>query len=269
MNIIVFIKQVPSTQDVKIDPKTGSMMRWAASTKMNPFDLVALEAALRLKDTSSAKVSVLTMGPDQAKSVLIEALAMGADEAFLISDRAFAGADVLATSHTLAYALESLHQPYDLVLCGQQTTDGDTAQVGPSIAALLKLPHVSFVKAMTNQATTVTVDSVTNDDHIRAQVKKPSLLTIDKDYAQPRYPSYWRLKENKDKFIKIITVVDLTDPDTLNHIGQLGSPTSVKQIFAPIHNVKTQKISGKPSEIAHQLVNYLKEEHLIERISHE
>lgn len=269
MNIIVFIKQVPSTQDVKIDPKTGSMMRWAASTKMNPFDLVALEAALRLKDSTSAKVIVLSMGPDQAKSVLIEALAMGADEAYLISDRAFAGADVLATSHTLAYALESLQQPFDLVLCGQQTTDGDTAQVGPSIAALLKLPHVSFVRSMTNQATTVTVESVNNDDHILAQVKKPCLLTIDKDYAQARYPSYWRLKENKDKLIKVITVADLKDPDTRNHIGQMGSPTSVKQIFAPTHTVQTRQISGKPDEVADQLMEYLKEEHLIERITHE
>lgn len=269
MNIIVFIKQVPSTQDVKIDPKTGSMMRWAASTKMNPFDLVALEAALRLKDSTLAKVTVLTMGPDQAKSVLVEALAMGADEAYLISDRAFAGADVLATSHTLAYALESLQQPYDLILCGQQTTDGDTAQVGPSIAALLKLPHVSFVRSLTNQMTTVTVESINNDDHILAQVKKPCLLTIDKDFAQARYPSYWRLKENKDKLIKIITVSDLKDPDTRNHIGQMGSPTSVKQIFAPTHTVETKRISGNPNEIVHQLIDYLKEEHLIERISHE
>lgn len=269
MNIVVFIKQVPSTQDVKIDPKTGSMMRWAASTKMNPFDLIALEAALRLKDSEKAHITVLTMGPDQAKAVLVEALAMGADEAVLISDRAFAGADVLATSHTLAYALQSLNIELDLVLCGQQTTDGDTAQVGPSVAALLNLPHVSFVKALSNQATTILVESVTNDDHILAQVKKPCLLTIDKDFAQPRYPSYWRLQQTRLAPIKVITVKDMTDPDTLNHIGQIGSPTSVRSIFPPVHDVKTQTIAGKASEIASQLVHYLQEEHLIERISHE
>jgi len=269
MNIVVFIKQVPSTQDVKIDPKTGSMMRWAASTKMNPFDLVALEAALRLKDSEQAHVTVLTMGPDQAKAVLSEALAMGADEAALISDRAFAGADVLATSHTLAYALQSLKLDFDLVLCGQQTTDGDTAQVGPSVAALLNIPHVSFVKTLSNQATTVTVESVNNDDHFVAQVKKPCLLTLDKDYAQPRYPSYWRLQQTRLAPIKVITVQDLKDPDTLNHIGQAGSPTSVRSIFPPVRDVKTQTIAGKPSDIAHQLVHYLQEEHLIERISHE
>lgn len=269
MNIVVFIKQVPSTQDVKIDPKTGSMMRWAASTKMNPFDLVALEAALRLKDSEAAHITVITMGPDQAKAVLSEALAMGADEAILVSDRAFAGADVLATSHTLAYALESLHQSADLVLCGQQTTDGDTAQVGPSVAALLNLPHVSFVKALRDQGTTILVESVTNDDHILAQVKKPCLLTIDKDFAQPRYPSYWRLQQTKTQPIKVITLQDLKDPDTLNHIGQVGSPTSVRSIFPPVHDVKTRTFSGKAPLIANQLIEYLKEEHLIERISHE
>ena len=269
MNIIVFIKQVPSSQDVKIDPKTGSMMRWAASTKMNPFDLVSLEAALRLKDQEKAHITVISMGPQQAKAVLNEALAMGADEAVLISDRAFAGADVLATSHTLAYALESLNKPFDLILCGQQTTDGDTAQVGPSLAALLKLPHVSFVRSLNNQPTTITVESITNDDHIVAQIKKPCLLTIDKDYAQPRYPSYWRLLETKSADIRVITLADLKDPDTLNHIGQVGSPTSVRSIFPPIRDVKTKTLSGDPKTISEGLVAYLKEEHLIERISHE
>ena len=269
MNIVVCIKQVPATQDVKIDPKTGSLMRWAAATKMNPFDLVALEVALRIKDTQNVHITVITMGPPQAKAVLSEALAMGADEAVLISDRAFAGADVLATSHTLAYALKSLNTDFDLYLCGQQTTDGDTAQVGPSIAALLNLPHVSFVKNMTNELDTVTVTYVVNDDHIVAQIKKPCLLTIDKDFAQARYPSYWRLIETQEQLIKVVTVNDLKDPDTLNHIGQVGSPTSVLQIFPPQHNVTTKQLKGDVAGIVSDLMRYLKEEHLIERSNHE
>ncbi len=269
MKIIVFIKQVPATQDVKIDPKTGSLMRWAASTKMNPFDLIALETALQLKDTQAAHITVITMGPPQAKSVLIEALALGADEAVLISDKAFAGADVLATSHTLAYAVECLKTPFDLYLCGQQTTDGDTAQVGPSIAALLKLPHVSFVKQLNNERRTVTVQCTFNDDQILAQVKKPCLLTIDKDFAQARYPSYWRLKEMQALPIRTITLSDMKDPDTINHIGQAGSPTSVLHIFPPQHHVISKRLKGKTEDIVSELVNYLKEAHLIERISHE
>jgi electron transfer flavoprotein beta subunit len=269
MKIIVFIKQVPATQDVKIDPKTGSLMRWAASTKMNPFDLVALEAALRLKDSEGSHITVITMGPPQAKAVLIEALALGADDAVLISDKAFAGADVLATSHTLAYGVACLKTSFDLYLCGQQTTDGDTAQVGPSIAALLNLPHISFVKQLSNERRTITVQSVSNDDYILAQVKKPCLLTIDKDFAQARYPSYWRLKETQALPIRTLTFKDMEDPDTINHIGQLGSPTSVLHIFPPKHEVVSKRLDGKAQDIVIGLVNYLKEEHLIERISHE
>jgi electron transfer flavoprotein beta subunit len=269
MKIIVCIKQVPATQNVQIDPKTGSLMRWAATTKMNPFDLVALEAALQLKDRSSAEITVITMGPNAAKAVLTEALSMGADKGILISDKAFAGADVLATSHTLSYAIEALKIDYDLLLCGQQTTDGDTAQVGPSIAALLNIPHISYVRKLISNPNTFTVESIINDDRLIAEIKKPCLLTIDKDFAQARYPSYWKLIETINTPIQIITLADLKNPDTINHIGQAGSPTSVLKIYPPVHEVISKKLSGKSKDIVNELVDYLKDEHLIERNSHE
>jgi electron transfer flavoprotein beta subunit len=269
MKIIVCIKQVPATQNVQIDPKTGSMMRWAATTKMNPFDLVALEAALQLKDLTSSEITVITMGPNAAKAILSEALSMGADKGILISDKAFAGADVLATSHTLSYAIEALKMDYDLVLCGQQTTDGDTAQVGPSIAALLNLPHISYVRKLTNHPNTFEVESIINDDRIVAEIKKPCLLTIDKDFAQARYPSYWKMNETINNPIQVIGLADLQNPDTINHIGQAGSPTSVLKIYPPHHEVISKHLSGPSKVIVTDLITYLKEEHLIERISHE
>ncbi len=269
MNILVCIKQVPASQNVKIDPNTCSLMRWASSTKMNPFDLIALEAALQLKDKLEANITVITMGPSQAKAVLIEALAMGVDEAVLISDRAFAGADVLATSHTLAYAIQSLPKTFDLILCGQQTTDGDTAQVGPSIAALLHLPHISFVRDLVVRDNEFEVSTIINDDHIISSITKPCLLTIDKDFAQARYPSYWRLKEIEKTSLKIITLEDMNDPDAINHVGQIGSPTSVQRIFPPVHDGVTQQLSGRPAVIVDALMDYLKSEHLIHGGSHE
>ncbi len=237
MNIIVCIKQVPGTTHVDIDPETGVLKRDGMSAKMNPYDLYALEAALLLKSQLNAHITVLSMGPPQAKDMIREAFMMGADEGYLLSDRKFAGADVLATSYTLANGIRKIGA-YDLIICGKQTTDGDTAQVGPAVAEHLGIPHVTWVKQIESaDATCLVVEQNMEDSFEAVRLSYPCLITVEKDICTPRLPSYRNLCKTKDWPIHTLGLTDLSDCSEKNY-GLSGSPTRVERIFQPESNME-------------------------------
>jgi len=262
MNIIVCIKQVPGSNKVEVDPVTGVLKRDGVESKMNPYDLYALETALRLKETYGGTVKVISMGPPQAMQIIREAYAMGADEGILLSDRKFAGADVLATSYTLSQGVMEAGE-FDLILCGKQTTDGDTAQVGPEMAEYLKIPNVSNVKrivSVEDDAITVEMD-MANTVEI-ARVKFPCLLSVEKDIFMPRLPSYVKMRATKDKEIKVIGFSSLRDQDEMKY-GLNGSPTQVQRIFPPESNIKRELWNDPAEELADKLFNKIKESKFI------
>lgn len=258
MNILVCIKQVPETNKVEVDPVTGVLKRNGVESKMNPYDLYAIETALRIREQKGGTVSVITMGPGQAESVIKEAFAMGADEGTLLSDRKFGGADVLATSYTISQGIKKLGN-FDLILCGKQTTDGDTAQVGPEVSEWLNIPSVSNVSKIvdiTDEAVVVEMD-MTHDIEL-AKVCFPCLLAVEKDIFMPRLPSYTKKQETKNREIKVITFNDLDDKDE-NHYGLNGSPTQVQRIFPPAVNAHREMWDGTGVELTDKLLNKLKE----------
>ncbi|MEG2119039.1 MAG: electron transfer flavoprotein subunit beta/FixA family protein [Pseudoflavonifractor sp.] len=262
MNILVCIKQVPASNKVDVDPVTGVLKREGADAKMNPYDLYALETALRLKAEQGGAVTVLSMGPPQAKAVLREAFAMGADEAALISDRRFGGADVLATSYTLAQGVRALGG-FDLILCGKQTTDGDTAQVGPEMAEWLQIPSVSNVRsvsAVTEHSITVEMDMP--QDLETTRVPFPCLLTVEKDIYQPRLPSYVKKKATLEREIRVFSLDDMEDTNPL-HYGLNGSPTQVQRIFPPESHVVQEFWQDDGPALAERLFRKLTAEKLL------
>ncbi|MCI7540582.1 MAG: electron transfer flavoprotein subunit beta/FixA family protein [Veillonellaceae bacterium] len=257
MEILVCIKQVPGSNKVEVDPVTGVLKRDGADSKMNPYDLYALEVGLELREQYGGKVSVLTMGPPQAKAVLYEAFAMGADEGALITDRKFGGADVLATSYTLSQGIKKFGK-FDLILCGLQTTDGDTAQVGPEVSETLGIPCVCNVSAIgAVKAGGITVMMDMPEDIEEVKVSFPCLLTVQKDIMQPRLPSYKLKKATESRGIQMFTLQDMEDTDE-HHYGLNGSPTQVQRIFPPTSDKVQQKLEGTTAEMADQLYRILK-----------
>ena len=241
MKIIVCIKQVPDTQKVKVDEKTGVLIRDGIESKMNPFDLFGLETAIKIKEKMGASIAVLTMGPPSAKSILTEAFALGADEAYLLTDRKFAGADVLATSFTLAQGVKYIDEHFDLIICGKQTTDGDTAQVGPAMSEHLGIPHVSWVTELIDvNEYAITFKQDLLDATATATMTYPCLITVEKDIFQPRLPSYRLKQDTSKKEINMITLdkLEVTDPD---RYGLAGSATQVERIFEPTSNDKVER----------------------------
>src|SRR5690554_813046 len=259
MKIITCIKQVPASSNVGVDKETGVLIRDGNNVKMNPYDLFNLEAAFTLKESSQeALVHAISMGPPQALEVLKEALYMGADEATLISDIKFAGADVLATSYTLSELIKQLGK-YDVIVCGKQTTDGDTAQVGPEIAEFLKIPHVPYVKEIIKvEKDKLTLRSGYDDYEEIVAVKLPCLITIEKETNTPRLPSFRRRLLKEDYQIAIKSLQDLNDKNPKNY-GLLGSPTQVEEIFPPAKSSAGEIIKGKKEEVVESLINILKE----------
>lgn len=207
MKIVVCLKQVPDTTAVKIDPKTGTLIRDGVPSIINPEDKHALEAALQLKDNNGAEVTVLSMGPPQAKSALREALCMGADKAILITDRAFAGADTLATSKALAGALKKLE--YDIIFAGRQAIDGDTAQVGPEIAEHLNIPQVTYVQGVKVEEDGLLVNRALEDGYELIKVEAPVLLTAIKELNEPRYMNVKNIFETSDDEILVWSADDI------------------------------------------------------------
>ena len=260
MNIVVCVKQVPDTTEVKLDPKTGTLIRDGVPSIINPDDKAGLEAALRIKDKNGSHVTVLTMGPPQADLALREALAMGADRAILLTDRAFAGADTWATSSALAGALKKMD--YDLIIAGRQAIDGDTAQVGPQIAEHLNLPSVTYVEEIEAYDKSIVVKRAFEDGYQMIKVQTPCLITALKELNDSRYMNVQGIFEafEGDK-VEIWSVNDIeVDPDNL---GLKGSPTKVKKSFT-----KGAKTAGKvfdvtPQEAAQIIVDKLQEKYLI------
>ena len=262
MKIIVCMKQVPAGTKVDIDPETGAMKRMSGDTRTNPYDLFALETAISLRENLGGTVTVLTMGPPQAETMMRDAYACGADDAVILSDRKFAGADVLATSYALAQGIQVIGGA-DLIICGRQTTDGDTAQVGPSIAEHLAIPHAAWVAEVTD----VTESSITvRQDLVSvsqvSELPYPCLVTIDKDTCVPRLPSYRLKKATADRPVRILSFADMPDQD-LSRYGLVGSPTSVEQMFAPKEAEKQVYIEGASDEKASRLFAILNENKII------
>jgi len=262
VKIIVCVKQVPDTNEIRIDPITGTLIRDGVPSILNPDDRNAIEEALVLKDKNpEANVTVITMGPPQAKEVLLECLAMGADRAILVSDRAFAGADTWATSETLAGTIKKLGG-YDVIFCGRQAIDGDTAQVGPQIAERLNVPQVTYVEALEEQGNDLIVKRKLEDGYEMIKIAKPALLTAIKELNVPRYPSVGGIVTAvQEKEVEVWTVNDI-DVD-LTQIGLKGSPTKVKKSFTPDVKGKGVILEGSPEEVAVKLVANLKSKHLI------
>ncbi len=255
--IIVCLKQVPATQEVKIDPERGTLIREGIEVETNPFDLNALEEAVRFKEKFGGKVIALSMGPPQAESTLREAIAIGADEAILLCDRALAGADTLATSYTLACAIKKIDE-FDLIFCGEKTTDGDTAQVGPELSENLGVPFVPYVRK---------IEKVENDHLIVhreieegfqvVEVPIPCLLTVTKDINEPRLPSLKDKLRAKKSEIKVWTADDLSDVCEKSRFGLEGSPTRVIKVETPPEPSKGEILEGDPKELAKKLVEKL------------
>lgn len=256
MKIIVCMKQVPAGTKVDIDPETGAMKRLSGDTRTNPYDLFALETALQLREQLGGTVTVLTMGPPQAEEMMRDAYSMGADDAVILSDRKFAGADVLATSHVLSQGIKVLGGA-DLIICGRQTTDGDTAQVGPAIAEHLSLPHAAWVAEIVKaDETSITVRQDLASVSQTSEMDYPCLITVDKDTCVPRLPSYLLKKATKDRPIRILTFKDMPDQD-LSRYGLVGSPTSVERMFAPPETEKQVYLEGSADEKTEQLFSIL------------
>lgn len=230
MEILVCIKQVPDTAEVKINPETNTVIRAGVPNIVNPFDKNGLEEALKLKEAHGGRVVVLTMGPEQAKEALRECLAMGADEAYLVSDRMFGGADTLATSYTLAKAIKKLGH-FDIIFCGKQAIDGDTAQVGPQIAEALDIPQITYTAAVEIEGATVRVKREHEEGYEIVESSMPVLLTAVKALNEPRFPSIKGKMKAKKVEIPVWTSADLDVEE--GRIGLKGSPTKVKGIHTP------------------------------------
>jgi len=257
MNIIVCIKQVPNTNEVKIDPKKGTLIREGVPSIINPEDKHGLEEALRLKEKVGGKVTVLTMGPPQAKVALKEALAMGADEAILVSDRAFAGSDTLATSYVLSKAIEKIGA-FDVIFCGRQAIDGDTAQVGPQIAENLGISQVTYATKFQIKDDLIEIQRALEDGYSVLETKLPVLVTVLDKINEPRYPS---IKGVVNAFNKM-DVITLSAKDLAldeSRLGLDGSPTKVKKTFVPTHEKIGEILEGTPEEKVSKLIYILKD----------
>lgn len=232
MKIAVCMKQVPAVSEGDMDPETGVLKRGGLDTVVNVYDLAALEAALQIKERISSEIHVYTMGPKKAEAVLREAYAMGADEGYLICSGAFAGSDVLATSYTLMQAIRCVGN-YDLILCGKQTTDGDTAQVSGALARWLEIPHINWVTAVSEtEGYQMEIKYNMENCSISAKVKLPCLLSVEKDFFTPRMPSLKLKIAGRKKEIHTLSLENFEDSKE-EHYGLKGSATKVKKIFPP------------------------------------
>ena len=260
MNIVVCIKQVPNTNEVKLDPVTGTLIRDGVPSIINPDDKAGLEAALRLKDATGAHVTVVSMGPPQADAVLREAMAMGADDAVLVTDRAFGGADTLATSTTIAAALKKI--PYDLIITGRQAIDGDTAQVGPQIAEHLNIPNVSYAEEIQVEGDTVTVKRQYEDRYHVVKVKMPCLITALSELNQPRYMTPGGIFDAYRE--KKVTVCGLNDIEVdTDKIGLKGSPTRVFKSFPKSLKAAGTVVQLDAEDAADYMLEKLREKFII------
>lgn len=265
MNIVVCIKQVPDTNEVRLDPVTNTLIRDGVPSIINPDDKSGLEVALRLKDENpDIHVTVLSMGPPQAQEALREALAMGADDGILVSDRAFGGADTWATSCTITAALQ--HLDFDLIICGRQAIDGDTAQVGPQIAEHIGVPQVSYVQELEldDDKKGITVKRQFEDRYHTINIKFPCLITAIAELAEPRYMTIGKVFEAYQKEIKVWGLEDIKDKLDMANIGLKGSPTKVRKSFPKQGKGKGVLLTDLTAdEAAQAIVAKLQEKYII------
>lgn len=261
MKILVFVKQIPDTDNVKLDPATGNLRREGVASTINPLDLNAVEAAVRLKETYGGSITAVTMGPPQAAEVLKKALALGCDEAYLLSDRAFGGADTLATSYTLAAAARKIGD-YDLLLFGKNAADGDTAQTGPATAAFLDLPQVTLAQSLDVENGWAVCDRLLEDTVERVRVRLPAVVTVCREINTPRYPTLMNIMKASKKPLTVWGAADLgTDA---SRTGTAGSPSSTKKVFEPSKQSRnTVFFTGSSEEMARQFADMLEQQHLI------
>lgn len=254
MHIIVLVKQVPNTSDVRIDPKTGNLVREGVESVMNPEDRHALEAALQIKDKIDARVTAVSMGPPQAIDVLCEALGMGVDRGILVSDRAFAGADTWATSTTLGLAIRHIGE-FDLIIAGRQAIDGDTAQIGPQVAEFLGIPQLTYVTWVDVEPNKVIVERRVENGCERVEATTPVLLTCLASLNRPRYPTVAGLltAASNRAPVEVWNAADIGAK--AYDVGLLGSLTQVVETFTPKEARNTEYLEGTPSAIASALVD--------------
>ncbi|WP_456370962.1 electron transfer flavoprotein subunit beta/FixA family protein [Thermodesulfatator atlanticus] len=260
MRIMCCLKPVPKPGSVKIDPKTHTLKREEIELALNPYDRYALEAAVSLAEETDGKVVAVSMAPPNAKNILLDAYAFGADELVLLSDRAFAGADTLATSYTLACAARKLG-PFDLIVCGKVSVDGETAQVGPELAAWLGIPSVTWVKSLKPQNGSLELVRVREFGEEVIRAKMPLLVTIENEANIPRPPSIRRLLKRDEVEIKVLSAEDIGAEPA--YLGLSGSPTQVVDVFAPEYKGKRELISGPAEEVVDKMISILKERGLI------
>jgi len=254
MRIVVCIKQVPDSAEVRINPETNTLIRDGVPTIINPYDVHALEAGLQIREKTGGKVTVLTMGPPQAETALREALAMGADEAVLLTDRTFAGSDTWATAYTLSKAIE--HIGADVILCGKQAIDGDTAQVGPEIAEFMDIPHISYIRKIVDVSIDrLVVQRLMDDGFDVIESSPPVLLTVVRELNVPRMPSLKGKMAAKKAEIKKMSAADIKADE--NDLGLKGSPTQVRNIFAPEAKTDRKMLEGTAEEKIDTLVKEL------------
>ena len=261
MNIVVCLKQVPGTTEVKIDPITNTLIRQGIKAIVNPFDSYALEEGVRLKEKFGGKVTAISMGPPQASDMLKEAISVGADEAVLLSDMAFAGSDTLATAATLGKAVEKI-KTYDLIICGRQTIDGDTGQVGPELAENLGIPFIAYVSKIEEIANgKMRVQRAVEDGYETIESPLPAVITVAKEINVPRMPSLRGLSKSKTVQIPIWTANDIAaEKET---IGQAGSGTWVVKVFYPQRIQHAEMLKGEPEAQARALIEKFREAKLI------
>lgn len=261
MNVIVCLKQVPGTTKVDINPETNTLVRQGIENIINPFDEYALEEGVRLKERFGGKVTAISMGPPQAEDMLRQAISLGADEAVLIGDRAFAGSDTLATSYTLSKAVQKI-KDYDLIICGRQTIDGDTGQVGPEMAEELDIAFVSYVSRVDDIADgKMRVQRMIEEGHEMMEVTLPTVMTVVKEINVPRLPSLRGRTRAKSAQIPTWGAADIGTDE--NRVGLTGSPTRVVKIFFPQRVKSGEVLQGTPEEQIEGLVQRLKDSNLI------
>ena len=257
---MVCIKQVPDTSEVSIDPETNTLVREGVPSIINPYDENAIEAGLQLKEECGGTVTALSMGPPQAEEALRQALAMGCDEAVLVSDRALAGSDTLATSYVLAEAIRKIGS-CDLIICGKQAFDGDTAQVGPGIAEQLGIPQATYAVGVKVDENKIAVKRLLAGSFETIEMKLPALITADKHMNVPRHAGLRGVMAARKKEILTWTLEDIeADPEKC---GLSGSPTTVIEIFPPQRSHKTERLEGEAQQVARQLLNKLREAQLL------
>lgn len=255
MKIIVCIKQVPGTNEVKMDPVTNTIIRENVESIINPFDTYAIEEAVRIKEKFGAEVYGLSMGIPAASEMLREAISLKVDKGVLLTDRKFAGADTLATSYALSLGVEKIGD-YDLIICGKQATDGDTAQVGPSLAKALNIAYVTNVsKIIDINKEKMHCMKITDDGYEEVEVKMPALITVVKEINMPRLPSIKSMKKAKRSEIELVTFDDVVADE--KRVGLKGSPTQVLRTFIPNHETNSERLAGTAEEQSNKLAEIL------------